>query len=78
MIRLRRGLDLILGTLCCSLLMVLVVVLARQVISRYLLNAPSSSTEEVLRYGVIWMSLLGAAYATGQGEFVVFGPVQNA
>ncbi|WP_265500012.1 TRAP transporter small permease [Paracoccus beibuensis] len=66
--RLRRGLDAGLGILCCSLLLTLVGVLAWQVISRYALNAPSSSTEEVLRYGVIWMSLLGAAYATGRGS----------
>lgn len=65
---LRRGLDRILGALCCSLLLALVAVLAWQVISRYALNAPSSVTEEVLRYGVIWMSLLGAAYATGRGS----------
>ncbi|CAM3482262.1 TRAP transporter small permease [Paracoccus nototheniae] len=65
--RLRRGLDLILGGLCCGLLVVLVAVLVWQVVSRYALNAPSSVTEEILRYGVIWMSLLGAAYATGRG-----------
>lgn len=65
---LRRGLDLALGLVCCSLLAGLVVVLAWQVFSRYAMNAPSSSTEEILRYGVIWMSMLGAAYATGQGS----------
>lgn len=66
--RLRRGLDLVLGALCCSLLLALVAVLAWQVISRYALNAPSSMTEEILRYGVIWMSMLGAAFATGRGS----------
>lgn len=65
---LRRGLDLVLGFTCGGLLVGLVVVLAWQVISRYALNAPSSYSEEILRYGVIWMSLLGAAYATGQGS----------
>lgn len=65
--RLRRALDLTLGGVCCGLLLVLVGVLVWQVVSRYALNAPSSVTEEILRYGVIWMSLLGAAYATGQG-----------
>lgn len=65
---LRRGLDLTLGFVCCALLAGLVIVLAWQVISRYAMNAPSSSTEEILRYGVIWMSLLGAAYAVGQGS----------
>lgn len=66
--RLRRLLDLTVGGLCCGLLLVLVVVLAWQVVSRYVLNTPSSVTEEVLRYGVIWMSMLGAAYAVGQGS----------
>lgn len=66
--RLRRILDLTVGGLCCGLLLVLVVVLAWQVVSRYALNTPSSVTEEVLRYGVIWMSMLGAAYAVGQGS----------
>ncbi len=65
---LRRGLDLLLGLVCCTLLAGLVIVLAWQVFSRYAMNAPSSSTEEILRYGVIWMSLLGAAYAVGQGS----------
>lgn len=65
---LRRGLDGIVGFVCCTLLAGLVVVLAWQVISRYAMNAPSSSTEEILRYGVVWMSLLGAAYATGRGS----------
>ncbi|MFN3275698.1 MAG: TRAP transporter small permease [Paracoccus sp. (in: a-proteobacteria)] len=65
--RLRRILDLTLGGVCCSLLTLLVAVLCWQVISRYGMNAPSSVTEEILRYGVIWLSLLGAAYATGKG-----------
>ncbi|MFQ8433238.1 TRAP transporter small permease [Amaricoccus sp. W119] len=65
---LRRALDLTLGFVCCVLLAGLVVVLAWQVISRYAMNAPSSTTEEMLRYGVIWMSLLGAAYAVGKGS----------
>lgn len=67
MTRLRRLLDLCVGSLCAVLLAALVVVLTWQVISRYALNAPSTLTEETLRFGVIWLSLLGAAYATGQG-----------
>lgn len=68
MTELRRGLDLLLGAVCCTLLAWLVLVLAWQVISRYALNQPSSVTEEMLRYGVIWMSMLGAAYAVGKGS----------
>lgn len=46
----------------------LVAVLAWRVLSRSALNASSSVTEEVLRCGVIWMSMPGAAYAVGQGS----------
>ena len=64
----RRGLDLAVGAVSCTLLSLLVVVLVWQVFSRYALNTPSTSSEEILRYGVIWMSLLGAAYASGRGS----------
>lgn len=37
-----------------------------QVVSRFILNNPSSFTEELSRYHLIWISLLGAAYITGQ------------
>ncbi|PRY84682.1 TRAP transporter small permease [Donghicola tyrosinivorans] len=64
---LRDLLDRVVGGLCAALLLALVGVLTWQVLSRYALNAPSTYSEEILRYGVIWLSLLGAAYATGQG-----------
>jgi len=63
----RRLLDLFLGTICCLLLSGMVAVLAWQVFSRYALNAPSTFSEELLRFGVVWLSLLGAAYSTGRG-----------
>ncbi|SLN29161.1 Sialic acid TRAP transporter permease protein SiaT [Aquimixticola soesokkakensis] len=66
--RVRRVLDALLGGVLALLLGGMVLILAWQVISRYLLGAPSTLSEETLRFGVIWMSLLGAAYATGQGS----------
>jgi TRAP-type C4-dicarboxylate transport system permease small subunit len=38
-----------------------------QVVSRYAVRVPSSYTEELARYLMIWVGLLGAAYAVGQG-----------
>ncbi|WP_323768054.1 TRAP transporter small permease [Marinovum sp.] len=63
----RRFLDLIVGSACCLILAGMIVVLAWQVFSRYVLNTPSAVSEEVLRYGMIWSSLLGAALASGRG-----------
>ncbi|MFA9439550.1 TRAP transporter small permease [Uliginosibacterium sp. sgz301328] len=43
-----------------------------QVISRYLLNDPSTFTEEYSRFAVIWLSLLGTAYACGRIEHMAY------
>jgi len=44
----------------------LVVDVVWQVVSRYLLRQPSSFTDEIARYLMIWMALFGAAWVTGQ------------
>jgi len=37
-----------------------------QVFTRFILKSPSSFTEELARYLLIWVGLLGAAYASGK------------
>lgn len=37
-----------------------------QVLSRYILQSPSTITDELSRFLLIWLGLLGAAYATGK------------
>ncbi|MEM7380026.1 MAG: TRAP transporter small permease [Bacteroidota bacterium] len=37
-----------------------------QVISRYLLGTPSTLTDEIASYALIWLGLYGAAYASGK------------
>lgn len=37
-----------------------------QVFTRFILNDPSSFTDELARYLLIWLGLLGAGYVTGQ------------
>lgn len=39
-----------------------------QVFSRYVLSSPSSFTDELAGYLLIWVSLLGAAYVAGKKE----------
>jgi TRAP-type C4-dicarboxylate transport system permease small subunit len=45
------------------LLATMVLAVTWQVVSRYLLASPSSWTEEVARYLLIWIGMLGAAHA---------------
>ncbi|MCP5061226.1 MAG: TRAP transporter small permease [Ignavibacteriae bacterium] len=37
-----------------------------QVFSRFVLQSPSSITEELARYMLIWLGILGASYVSGQ------------
>lgn len=55
--------DKTLAGLLVTLMSVMVVTVSWQVITRFLLNSPSSYTEELSTYLLIWISLLGAAYA---------------
>lgn len=61
--RLRATLDNSLGALLALLMFTLVCSVSWQVASRYLLRDPSAWTEELARYLLIWIGLLGAAYA---------------
>ena len=58
-----RVIDRVLAISLVTLMCIMVVTVSWQVITRYLLNSPSSYTEELATYLLIWISLLGAAYA---------------
>ena len=64
----RRNIDTILGTLVTIFMGILVLNVLWQVASRFLLGHPSSFTDELAGYLLIWVGLLGAAYATGQKQ----------
>lgn len=48
-----------------------------QVFSRYILGTPSTFTEELARFLLIWVSLLGGAYASGQGMHLAINLLPN-
>ena len=50
------------------LMTVLVLDVLWQVFSRYLLSSPSSFTDELAGYLLIWVGVLGAAYVAGRKE----------
>ena len=53
----------------------LVVDVLWQVLSRYILVSPSSVTDELAGYLLIWAGLLGAAYVSGKNEHLAIGLV---
>jgi len=58
-----KGLDSALNRLLQALLVLITVVVTWQVFSRYVLNDPSSFTEELARFLLIWLTLLGCVFA---------------
>jgi TRAP-type C4-dicarboxylate transport system permease small subunit len=63
---LRHALDRALGGLICALMAAMVLNVLWQVFTRFVLRHPSSFTEELARYMMIWVGLLGSAYASGR------------
>ena len=66
MARIRTAIDRFLERCLVIIMAVLTLDVLWQVVSRYALSSPSSWTEELARFLLIWVSLLGAAYLTGQ------------
>ena len=63
---LRAGIDWFLGWAICVLMAGMVINVLWQVFTRFVLRDPSSFTEEGARYMMIWVGLLGSAYAVGK------------
>ncbi len=63
----RKHVDRWLERLLVLLMGAMVLNVLWQVASRYLLNDPSAFTDELAGFLMIWVGLLGAAYATGKG-----------
>lgn len=64
----RKYLDKALEFLCCSLLVFMTLAASWQVVSRYILNNPSTATEELTLIAFVWMSLFAAAYVFGKKD----------
>lgn len=65
--RIKDVVDGALGWLLAGLMGLSVLNVTWQVFSRYVLKNPSAYTEELARYLLIWIGLLGSAYAVGRG-----------
>ena len=64
----QNKLNRVLELLLIILMTVLVLDVLWQVFSRYLLSSPSSFTDELAGFLLIWVGVLGAAYVAGRKE----------
>lgn len=68
----RTVLDRVVVTVCSIWLLAMVAMTCWQIISRYLLGAPSTYTEEFLRFSLVWVSMLAMTYVAGLRKHVRF------
>ena len=59
-------------------LMIMVIIILVQVVSRYVFDAPLNWTEEAARFGMLWMTALIAPMAYRQGGFVAIDMAERA
>ncbi|MCE4565134.1 TRAP transporter small permease [Maribellus sp. CM-23] len=64
----RQKIDKIIEIVLVALMSILVIDVLWQVFSRYVLSAPSSFTDELAGFLLIWVGLLGSAYVAGKNE----------
>lgn len=68
--KLRKKIDKALGNILIFIMSIMVLNVLWQVFSRYVLGTPSSFTDELARYLMIWIGILGAAYVSGRNMHV--------
>ena len=68
--RFRKRIDKVLGRTLVFIMTLMVINVIWQVFSRYVLGTPSSFTDELARFLMIWVGVLGAAYVAGRDGHV--------
>lgn len=71
----RKIIDKVIEVLCTIIMGVMVVAVCWQVFTRFVLKNPSTVTEEMLRYLLVWTTMVGAAYAYGRRKHLSIGVV---
>jgi len=68
--KIRSSVDKIVERLLIAILGIMVLNVLWQVFTRFFTDTPSSFTDELARYLMIWLGILGAAYVAGKNEHV--------
>lgn len=66
----RNKIDSVLGKTLVLIMFLMVINVLWQVFTRYVTGNPSSFTDELARYLMIWIGILGAAYVSGRNLHV--------
>ncbi|HSV87615.1 MAG TPA: TRAP transporter small permease [Bacteroidales bacterium] len=75
--KLKKNVDQALEILVSTLLVVLVLNVLWQVVSRFIVGRPSPFTDELAGFLLIWVGLLGAAYASGQKQHLAINLLEK-
>ncbi len=70
LVRLQNGINYVLARIAALLLIAMTFLVIYQVFTRYILNNPADFTEEIVRYLLIWLGFVGAAYAFSTREHI--------
>ena len=62
----RKVINKIIEIMCTLIMGYMVLAVCWQVITRFILKNPSTLTEEILRYLLVWTTMVGGAYAYGR------------
>ena len=73
----RQRIDKVLEYFLVAVFSVMLLSVIWQVFSRFILGSPSTITDEVSSFGLIWVGLLGAAYATGKNLHLAIDLLPN-
>lgn len=74
----KSKLDKLIGAILVILMALMVLNVTWQVTSRYIFRDPSSFTDELSRYMLIWVGMLGAAYVAGKNEHLAIDIILNS
>lgn len=66
--KIRKGMNVVVSTICIVLFAVMVIVGTYQIVTRFIFNSPSTVSEELLTYTFAWMAIFSSAYVFGKRD----------
>lgn len=73
----RKLIDKVIEIMCTCIMGYMVLAVCWMVVTRFVLKNPSTSMEEILRYLLVWTTMVGGAYAYGRRKHLSINIVQK-